>query len=46
MTEEQFWHCTLRKLLALRDMHIEFNSGGPVDDEWGGTPKGYIDQLW
>lgn len=47
MSEEQFWRCTLRKLLTLRDMHFQINnSSNYEDDEWGGTSRGYIDELW
>ena len=44
MPEKAFWKCTLRKLIALRDMHMEVSGNktqNDEEDEWGGAEKSY-----
>lgn len=44
MTEKELWKCTLRKLIALRDMHMEINNSGSQsndEDEWNGAERSY-----
>ena len=41
MPEKVFWKCTLRKLIALKTMHMEVNNKAQDDDEWDGAGRSY-----